>query len=72
MTEEPDRTTARRARRRWRAFAIFAGVAAAEIGLFLLLGQVRGARPPAVEEPPAFEVVLDRRQDDPVETLGLG
>lgn len=58
MTEEPDRKTARRARRRWRAFAIFAGVAAAEIGLFLLLGQVRGARPPAVEEPPAFEVVL--------------
>lgn len=58
MTKDPLRMTARRARRRWRAFAIFAGVAAAEIGLFLLLGQVRGMRPPAVQEPPAFEVVL--------------
>ena len=58
MTDVSDRPTARRARKRWRAFAVFAGVALAEIGLFLLLGQVRGARPAAAPETPAFEVVL--------------
>lgn len=37
---------------------IFVGVAVAEIGLFLWLGQVRGPAPTPVVEPPPFEVVL--------------
>lgn len=45
--------------RRWRAPAIFLGVAALEIGLFLLLGQVKGRAPEvAVVEDRPFEVVL--------------
>jgi protein TonB len=49
----------RRARNRWRAFAVFAGVAVVEFGLFLLLGQVKGRAPETpVVEGPAVEVVL--------------
>lgn len=49
----------RRARNRWRAFAVFAGVAVVEFGLFLLLGQVKGRAPEApIVEGPAVEVVL--------------
>lgn len=48
-----------RSRRRWRMAAIFAGVAVIELGLFLLLGQVKGRSPemPIIEDRP-FEVVL--------------
>jgi len=50
---------ARRARRRWRAFAVFCGVALLEIGLLVLLGRVRGAETAArpIIQPP-FEVIL--------------
>lgn len=50
----------RRARKRWRAFAVFCAVAGLEGGLFLLLGQVDGRAPiPSVApEPQPFEVVL--------------
>jgi periplasmic protein TonB len=60
MPETEIQTDARRARKRWRAFAVFGGVAAVEIGLFLLLGQVKGRAPETanVAEPQPFEVVL--------------
>nr|WP_314187342.1 energy transducer TonB [uncultured Brevundimonas sp.] len=60
MTDHDVRPDKWRARRRWRAFAVFCVVAGAEIGLFLLLGQVNGRapQPPAASEPQPFEVVL--------------
>ena len=58
MSEPETQILSRRARKRWRAFAVFGGVAAAEVGLFLLLGQTRGASPSASPEPPPFEVIL--------------
>ena len=60
MTDDDVRPDKWRARRRWRAFAVFCVVAGAEIGLFLLLGQVNGRapQPPAPSEPQPFEVVL--------------
>ena len=60
MTDHDVRPDKWRARRRWRAFAVFCVVAGAEIGLFLLLGQVSGRapQPPAPSEPQPFEVVL--------------
>ncbi|MBB3870694.1 energy transducer TonB [Brevundimonas mediterranea] len=49
----------RRARRRWRAFAVLVGVASAELGLALLLGQVKGRAPEVLGTPPRpLEVVL--------------
>lgn len=50
----------RRARTRWRAFAVFCAVAGAELGLLLALGRVSGRTPtpPAAAEPQPFEVVL--------------
>ena len=58
MTELDDPKPEKTRLRRWRMAAIFVAVAAAEIGLFLLLGQVRGPAPTPVVEPPPFEVVL--------------
>lgn len=49
----------RRARRRWRAFVVFGGVAIVEIGLFLLLGQVKGRAPETLgTQPRPVEVLL--------------
>lgn len=49
----------RRARRRWRAFAVFVGVAGAELSLALLLGQVKGRAPEILgTQPRPFEVLL--------------
>lgn len=58
---EPSSEThqSRRARRRWRAFAVFCAVALLEIGLLFLLGRVKGREPEAsVDVRPPFEVVL--------------
>lgn len=41
----------RRPSRRWAAAAVFAGVAVAEMSLFLLLGQIRPRAPAGVEDP---------------------
>ena len=49
----------RRARRRWRAFAVFCAVALLEVGLLFLLGRVKGREPEApIDVRPPFEVVL--------------
>jgi periplasmic protein TonB len=49
----------RRARKRWRAFAVFVGVAGVELGLALLLGQVKGRAPQTSgPQPPPVEVLL--------------
>ncbi|WP_295167947.1 energy transducer TonB [uncultured Brevundimonas sp.] len=58
MTELDDPKPQKTRLRRWRMAGIFVAVAAAEIGLFLLLGQVRGPARTPVVEPPPFEVVL--------------
>lgn len=58
MTELDDPKPEKTRLRRWRMAGIFVGVAVAEIGLFLWLGQVRGPAPTPVVEPPPFEVVL--------------
>ncbi|PZO03051.1 MAG: energy transducer TonB, partial [Alphaproteobacteria bacterium] len=49
----------RRARRRGRAFVVFGGVAGAELGLALLLGQVKGRAPETLgTQPRPVEVLL--------------
>nr|WP_314434763.1 energy transducer TonB [uncultured Brevundimonas sp.] len=58
MTERAASPSDKSRLRRWRMAGIFAAVAVAEIGLFLLLGQVRGPRPAPVIEPQPFEVIL--------------
>lgn len=59
MTDAEIQHDRRRARKRWRAFAVFAGVAGGELGLALLLGQVKGRAPDALgAQPRPVEVVL--------------
>jgi protein TonB len=58
MTEHADPKPEKTRLRRWRMAGIFVAVAVAEIGLFLLLGRVRGQVQAPVVEPPPFEVVL--------------
>ena len=58
MNAPADPTPEKTRLRRWRMAGIFVAVAVAEIGLFLLLGRVRGPAQTPVVEPPPFEVVL--------------
>ncbi|MFA4940694.1 energy transducer TonB [Brevundimonas sp.] len=58
MTEHADLKPEKTRLRRWRMAGLFVVVAVAEIGLFLLLGRVRGPAQTPLVDPPPFEVVL--------------
>ncbi len=58
MTERAASSSEKSRLRRWRMAGIFSAVAVAEIGLFLLLGQVRGPKATPVIDPQPFEVIL--------------